>query len=140
MHPRDVARAYGAGRVVIGVVALLAPRPIGRLWLGRAGATAAGTVAMRALGVRDLVLGGIALHTLDHPDVAPRWQRTCAAVDAVDLLATAAARGGLPPVGSALVMAMAAGGAATGAWLGAALRPPATGAIPPGPSGAEESR
>jgi len=125
IQPRDVARAYAAGRVAIGVVALLAPRPIGRMWLGAAGATPAGSVVLRALGVRDLVLGGIAMHTLDHPDVAPRWQRTCAAVDAVDFAATAAARRSLPPVGSAFVMAMAAGGAATGAWLGGALSRPA---------------
>jgi hypothetical protein len=125
MEPRDVARAYAAGRVAIGVVALLAPRAIGRVWLGASGATPAGGVAMRALGIRDLVLGGIALHTLDHADVAPRWQRTCAAVDAVDFAATAAARDALPPLGSAFVMAMAAGGAATGAWLGGALSPPA---------------
>jgi hypothetical protein len=133
MQPRDVARAYAAGRVAIGAVALLAPRPIGRVWLGAAGGTPAGGVAMRALGVRDLVLGAIALHTLDHPDVAPRWQRTCAAVDAVDFAATAVARRALPPVGSAVVMAMAGGGAATGAWLGGALSPPA-------PSGAAAPR
>jgi hypothetical protein len=125
MQPRDVARAYAAGRVAIGVVALLAPRLIGRVWLGAAGGTPAGGVAMRALGVRDLVLGGIALHTVDHPDVAPRWQRTCAAVDAVDFAATAATRDALPSAGSAFVMAMAAGGAATGAWLGGALSRPA---------------
>ncbi|HEX2103107.1 MAG TPA: hypothetical protein VHF51_05615 [Solirubrobacteraceae bacterium] len=123
MEPRDVARAYGAGRVAIGVALLLAPRRLGRIWLGRAGAAPGGAVAMRALGVRDAVLGGIALHTLDHPEVAPRWQRTCAAVDALDLAATAAARRGLPPVGSALVMAIAGTGAAVGAWLGQALGP-----------------
>jgi hypothetical protein len=125
MKPRDVALAYAAGRVAIGVAALIVPRAIGRVWLGAAGATPAGGVAMRALGARDLVLGAIALHTLDHPEVAPRWQSTCAAVDAVDCAATAIARRSLPPVGSALVMAMAAGGAATGAWLGAALSRPA---------------
>jgi hypothetical protein len=125
MTPRDVARAYGAGRVAIGVVALVAPRAVGRAWLGAAGATPAAGVAIRALGIRDVVLGAMALHTLDHPEVAPRWQRTCAAVDAVDCAATAVARSALPPAGSALVMAIAAGGAATGAWLGAALSRPA---------------
>jgi hypothetical protein len=93
------------------------------VWLGRDGA-GTGSVALRALGARDIVLGGIALHTLDNPQVGPRWQRTCAAVDAVDLVATAAARPKLPPVGSALVMAMAAAGAAVGGWLGQALHPP----------------
>jgi hypothetical protein len=125
MAPRDVARAYAAGRVAIGVVALVAPRIVGRAWLGAPGGTPGGGAVIRALGVRDLVLGGIALHTVDHPEVAPRWQRTCAAVDAVDFAATAVARGALPPAGSAIVMAMAAGGAATGAWLGGALSRPA---------------
>jgi hypothetical protein len=78
-------------------------------------------VALRALGAREVILGGMSLHTLDHPQVAPRWQRTCAAVDAVDFVATAVARPALPPAGSALVMAMAAGGAAVGAALGSAL-------------------
>jgi len=121
VNARDVARAYGGGRVALGAALLVAPRALGRMWLGRAGAGPAGSVAMRALGVRDLVLGAIALHTLGHPDVAPRWQRTCAAVDAVDLAATAAARPALPPVGSALVMAVAGTGAIIGAWLGEAL-------------------
>jgi hypothetical protein len=125
MEPRDVARAYAAGRVALGAALLLAPRRLGRVWLGAPADTPAGAVAVRAFAVRDLVIGGIALHTVDHPEVGPRWQRTCAAVDAVDLAATAAARGAVPPVGSALVMAMAAGGAAVGGWLGAALSRPA---------------
>src|SRR3954470_5497807 len=132
MDPRDVARVYGAGRVAVGAALLLAPRRLGRVWVGRPSDTPAGAVAMRALGLRDAVLGAMSLHTLDHPEVAPRWQRTCAAVDAVDLAATAIARPSLPPVGSALVMAMAGAGAATGAWLGAALsRPAPSGAAAP---------
>src|SRR3954471_21895535 len=125
MDPRDVARVYGAGRVAVGAALLLAPRRLGRVWLGPPAATPAGAVAMRALGVRDAVLGAMALHTVDHPGVAPRWQRTCAAVDAATPAPPAAARAALPPVGSALVMAMAAGGAAVGGWLGSALSRPA---------------
>jgi hypothetical protein len=125
LPPRDAARVYGAGRVAIGAALVVAPSLLGRIWLGAPAATPAGAVALRALGVRDVVLGGIAVHTLDHPDVAPRWQRTCAAVDAFDLVATVAARRSLPPVGSALVIGIAAAGAATGAWLGGALSRPA---------------
>ena len=66
---------------------------------------------MRSIGVRDLVLGMIALHTLDHPEVGPRWQATCAVVDTVDLLATGAARKDLPAAG-------VAGTAAGGRWRG----------------------
>jgi hypothetical protein len=125
VEPRDAARVYGAGRVAIGAALVVAPRLLGRIWLGAPAATPAGAVAMRALGARDVVLGGIAVHTLDHPDVAPRWQRTCAAVDAVDLAATVAARRSLPSLGSALVIGIAAAGAVTGAWLGGALSRPA---------------
>src|SRR5690242_12166147 len=125
MQPRDAARAYAAGRVALGGAMLVAPRLLGRVWLGDPAGTPAGAVVVRALGAREVVLGGMALHTADHPEVAPRWQRTCAAMDAVDLAATAAARRSLPRVGSLLVMGMAAAGAATGGWLGSALSRPA---------------
>jgi hypothetical protein len=118
---RAVARAYGAGRVALGAGLLVAPGLLGRPWLGRTASQPAGQVALRALGARDLIMGGIALHTVDHPEVGPRWQRTCAAADAVDALATLLARGSLPPVGSALVAALATAGAATGVGAGRAL-------------------
>jgi hypothetical protein len=118
---RDVARAYGAGRVALGTGLLVAPGLLGRPWLGRTAAQPGGQVALRALGARDLIIGGIALHTVDHPEVGPRWQRTCAAVDAVDAVATVLARRSLPPVGSALVAALATAGAATGVGVGRAL-------------------
>jgi hypothetical protein len=125
MQARDVARAYAAGRVALGGALVVAPRLLGGIWLGAPARTPGGAVAIRALGAREVVIGGIALHTVDHPDVAPRWQRTCAALDAFDLAATAAARDRLPRAGSALVMAMAATGAAIGGWLGSALSRPA---------------
>jgi hypothetical protein len=118
---RDLARGVGAGRAAIGMALLVAPKTLGRVWLGRTATTPAGAVALRALGVREAIIGMIAVHTVDHPDVGPRWQRTCAVADAVDLAATAAARPGLPRVGSALVMVMAAAGAATGAAAANAL-------------------
>ena len=60
LPPRDAARVYGAGRVAIGAALVVAPRLLGRIWLGAPAATPAGAVALRALGVRDVVLGGIA--------------------------------------------------------------------------------
>jgi hypothetical protein len=75
---------------------------------------------IRSLGVRDLVLGLIALHTLEHPQVGPRWQRTCAAVDAVDAAATLAAARDLPLSG-VLATAVVAGGAAAAGFALAGL-------------------
>ena len=121
MTAREVARGYGAGRVALGAGLLVAPRLLGRPWLGRTATEPAGQVVLRALGARDLIIGAIALHTVDHPDVGPRWQRTCAAADAVDALATLVARRSLPPAGSALVAALAATGTVTGLTVAGAL-------------------
>ena len=118
MTGRDVARLINSGRIGFGAALMLAPRRVGRGWIG-ASADAPGVTAIaRALGVRDAVLGAIGLHTMDNPQVGPRWQRTLALCDVVDLVATLAARRGLPRVGVALVVLMATG--ATGAQLWAA--------------------
>jgi len=77
---------------------------------------------VRSIGVRDMVLGMIALHTLDHPEVGPRWQATCAIVDTVDLLATGAARNDLPAAGVAGTAAVAGGAAAAGFYFARALK------------------
>jgi len=118
MTGRDVARVTNAGRIALGAALVLAPRRTARAWIG-ASADAAGVTAMaRALGIRDAVLGAIALHTIDNPQVAPRWQRTLSLCDGVDLVATLAARRGLPRFGVASVAVLA--GAAVGAQLWAA--------------------
>ena len=114
MSPRDAARGYAAGRAALGAGLLLAPRLFDAPWLGAVARTPGGKVALHALGVRDVIIGAIALHTVDHPEVAPRWQRTCAVADAIDLAATVAARPALPRLGSALVAAIAAAGTAWG--------------------------
>jgi len=61
------------------------------------------------------------LHTVDHPDVAPRWLSATAACDAVDFAAAAAVRDELPGVRGALGMALAGGAAAAGVALSRAL-------------------
>ena len=66
------------------------------------------------MGARDMVIGMIALHTLKNPQVGPRWQRTCAAIDAVDAVVTLAAIGDLPLYGVVWVTALAGGSAAAG--------------------------
>ncbi|MBJ7522052.1 MAG: hypothetical protein JHC84_20290, partial [Solirubrobacteraceae bacterium] len=62
-----------------------------------------------------------ALHTVDHPEVGPRWLRTCAAADAVDCLATVGGRGALPQTGVIGVGALAGAAAVAGVALAAQL-------------------
>jgi hypothetical protein len=114
--PRDLARVLAAGRIAIGAGLLAAPRLTLGMWIGRDAAGRAVAPVGRALGVREVVLGAMLLHTLDRREVAVRWLRTLAACDAVDLVATVAARGALPAPGRALIAAMASAGAAGQLW------------------------
>lgn len=116
MSPRDVARVLAAGRIAIGAGLLAAPRLTLGMWLGRDAASRAVAPLGRALGVREVVLGAMLLHTLGRPEVAVRWLRTLATCDAVDLAATVAARGALPAPGRVLIAALASAGAAGQLW------------------------
>jgi hypothetical protein len=113
-------RAVAAGRVAAGVTLLLAPGRVSRAWVGDLGPGA--TVLTRAVGIRDLVMGAIALHTVDHPQIGPRWVGTCALADAVDAAASLAARRALPAAGAVGVPVVGLGAAAVGCAAAVALR------------------
>jgi hypothetical protein len=96
MAPRDTVRALAVTRIALGAGLLLAPRRGGAAWVGGDGATPGASALARAVGIRDVVFGGMLLHTLDHPQVAQRWTATCGLVDAVDGTAVLAVRDQLP--------------------------------------------
>jgi hypothetical protein len=106
MTPRDLARALGFSRIAFGAGLLVAPRASAGLFLGVDGMTPGATVISRAAGIRDAILGGMILHTVDHPQVGRRWLFACAACDLVDGLAAVAARDGLPRVRGAAFAAL----------------------------------
>jgi hypothetical protein len=115
ISPELGARVLAIGRVGIGAALLLRPRKAGAPWVGRKAARQRGTQALlRSMGARDVVIGMIALHTLKNPQVGPRWQRTCAAIDGIDALVTLLAIGDLPLYGVIGVSALAGGSAAAG--------------------------
>ena len=121
MAPRDLARALAAGRIAIGAGLLAAPRLSLAMWIGRDAAAGAVAPVGRALGIRELVLGGMLLHTIDRPQAGARWLRAVAACDGVDLIATVAARRVLPAYARPLIMAMAGAAAAGQLWAAGAL-------------------
>jgi hypothetical protein len=121
VNPRQGARALAIGRAVFGAALLIVPERVAKGWLGDYAERPAVHALVRSIGVRDVVLGMIALHTLDHPEVGPRWQTTCAVVDTVDLLATGAARKDLPAAGVAGTALVAGGAAAAGFYFSRAL-------------------
>ncbi len=121
MRARDVARVMAAGRVAIGAALLVAPRLTLGMWIGRDAAAGSVSAPARALGIREVMLGTMALHVVDEPGVGAGLLRTLAACDAVDLFATLAPRGALPPAGRALIVALAGAGAAGQLWAAAQL-------------------
>jgi hypothetical protein len=122
VNPRAAARLLAGGRAALGLGLVVAPRPLAARWLGPLADRPAAQSLVRLIGVRDFVLGMIALHTLDHPEVGPRWQATCAAVDALDAGATLAARRDLPRFGAYGTIALAGNAAAVGLWCSRALK------------------
>jgi len=117
------ARLLAAGRVAYGVGLLAAPTRTAGGWLGAENVKRPSVQAVvRSVGVRDIVLGMIALHTIGHPEIGARWQATCAVVDSVDLLGTVAARSDLPAAGVAGTAVVAGGAAVGGFYLSRALK------------------
>ena len=129
---REAARAIAAGRIAFGVAALVAPRLTAAAWIGPVGLWKSTTPLTRGFGARDVLLGMMALHTLDRPEVARRWLLSLAACDAVDGLATLSARDRLPRRSVLAASVVALGSAATQVAIAQSL--PSQPAASPPPS------
>ncbi len=84
---------YAALRIGYAAALLAAPERTARPWLGEVANEAGTTIAVRGLGVRDLVLAAGALASAASGRSARPWLAACAASDAVDLAATLIADG-----------------------------------------------
>ena len=127
MKPRDIARGLGFTRLGVGIALMIAPRAFSSLFLGRHARGPATGFYARATGARDIVMGGLALHTVDHPQVGPRYVAAAAAVDAADVVAAFAIRDEVGAKAS-LALLLAASGAIGGAYAARGLQqqPPAS--------------
>jgi hypothetical protein len=117
MDVERLARGLAINRISFGIGLILAPRMYGRTWVGSDAAARDTTkVLARALGARDLALGAGGLEALRSGDGerARRWFAAQGATDAVDLVATVAARG-VPLPARVFAAAMAGGSAAIAA-------------------------
>ncbi len=116
VDPKAVALALGVIRVGVGATLLLTPRLAQRVWLGPG--RSAPRLA-RALAVRDLVVGGLALRSLARDEGMSAWLRASAVADAGDVAGHLLA-GPRLPFGRRVVWAgSAAAAAAAGWWAGA---------------------
>lgn len=114
-----MARALALGRCAIGTSLVVAPRTIGALWLGDS-AGPGGIPLLRALGVRDVVLGLGTLDALDTEGPAQTWVAAGASADAVDAAGLLLAAPEMPRRAWA-VAALAAGAAVLGGRAAADL-------------------
>jgi hypothetical protein len=115
LTPRTGAGALAIGRIALGAAVLLAPETVTSRWLGGHARHPAVRYLARSLGARDLALGILVISTLDDPKQGPRAQAMCALADAVDALATVAAREELPVAG--VIGTITVAGAAAGAGV-----------------------
>jgi len=113
---RRGATLVAAGRVALGVTALVWPAVPARPWVGKSSSDVAATVFGRALGARDLALGLGALAALRAEDGEARaWLAAGALSDALDVVASVASWPELPRLTRWLVAGSAGGAALTGA-------------------------
>jgi hypothetical protein len=110
VDPRQIVRANGIGRALLGVLLVIAPGPIARLWLGSRGALEP-RVLGRTHGVRDIALGAGLVWAIERDEPARAWVLGSALCDAVDAAATLAFWNSLPRLGRVLVAALATGSA-----------------------------
>ena len=114
---RQGATTVAAGRVALGVTALVWPSVPARPWVGPAADGVAARVFGRALGARDLALGLGALAALQGPGAgsARAWVAAGALSDALDVVASVSSWDELPRITRWLVAASAGGAALAGA-------------------------
>jgi hypothetical protein len=130
---RRGAVAVAAGRVAIGLTALIWPSVPSRPWVGAGADDLVARVFGRALGARDVALGLGALTALQRPAGEPgsasAWVAAGAVSDSLDVVATVSSWRELPRVGRWLVVLSAGAAALVGAAGARTMR--ADRAIPP---------
>src|ERR671914_2375182 len=116
MDVAALAKAQACNRVAMGAGLILAPGIVGRVWSASEARDERAKVLARALGARDLALGAGGLLALRDSDTerARRWFAAQGTTDAVDLVATLAARD-IPLPARIFAAVMAAGSTAIAA-------------------------
>lgn len=114
---RAAARLVACGRIAIGVGLTTLPGVAGRGWFGAEASRPATKAAIRALGVRDALMGVGTLRALERGDEVRPWIIGGGIADAVDAAATLLAWRHLPRRKRLVAFAVAAGAAASAVVL-----------------------
>jgi hypothetical protein len=117
MDHHQIARMMAAGRLVLGILLLLFPRRIGRVWIGPVADHREASVMTRGMGARDAALAAGTLRALANGEPARPWIVGGIASDSTDALATLAAAGQIGRLRAVIVAASAFSAAVTGATI-----------------------
>ncbi len=116
MDDMKLARSIAVGRILFGALMLFTPNVLlARIVSDRPGPL---VWVARAFGIRDIVLGLGALHSLAQVEPDPHWVRMGALADTSDAVAAVVWRDELGAVGTATTLAVAVP-AAVGGWKAA---------------------
>jgi hypothetical protein len=121
VNTRTMAMTFAAGRVAFGAAMLLAPRKVAHGWIGDDVERPPVELLVRAVGARDLVLGGGALLALVSGQPAKGWLRAGVAADLADTALTGAYLGRLPRPGALGTMVLTVVAAYAGVRLAAGV-------------------
>ena len=121
MEARDLAVGLSGGRIVIGVVSLLAPGLVGRAMMGPDGDSGGTRLFLRVVGARDLALGLGVLVALDRGAPVQGWLRASAVVDGLDAAGCVLAGRHLRPIVFPAALAAATSGTLLSGWLAGRL-------------------
>jgi hypothetical protein len=121
MGDRDVVRLLSVARAVVGVIWLLAPHKVIKVWTGENAPSVSARVVGRGFGGRDLTLAVGTLITLKDERALATWLKAGALSDAADAGSTLAVFRELGGVRRLFWAATAAGTAALGLRLAGAV-------------------
>lgn len=101
--------ALQAGRIAVGLAAVVAPAQLGRTWVGRVADRPDTMVLTRAFGIRDVALGAATIGAMRSAGTDGVGFRVLTGlgvvVDAVDLASAAAAGDDIPNAGQTMAIA-----------------------------------
>lgn len=106
----------GYVRATIGVVLLVAPGILGPAWIGADARPKGVRALVRALGIREVLIGAGAIIAANEGIQLRRWVEFAMVADATDAVATLMAARHIPASRAALVVTTAAGSATVQAW------------------------